>query len=97
METPDSQHFKQSFGFGGKNLCCTLSVYFVAAEFAAKMVCNFSDDEISLFIDSIDNIQSRVESIVEIYWSDLRNGKQYSAENLYLIVRRQLLPSNHGN
>ena len=28
METPGLRSLKQSFGFGGRNLCCTLSVYY---------------------------------------------------------------------
>ena len=31
-----SRLLKQSFGCGGKNLCCTLSVYYIAAEFCYK-------------------------------------------------------------
>jgi len=85
---------------GGWNLCCTLSVYYVAANFATNMVCNFPDDEISRFIDRITNIRSRFGLILETYRSNLQNGKQYSAENVYLIGRRQLLlgtGSNHRN
>ena len=86
--------------WGGWNLCCTLSVYYVAANFATNMVCNFPDDEISRFIDRITNIRSRFGLILETYRSNLQNGKQYSAENVYLIGRRQLLlgtGSNHRN
>jgi len=63
------------------------------------MVYNFPD-EISWFINRITNIRSRFGLILETYRSNLKNGKQYSTENLYLIGRRQLLPgtgSNHGD
>ena len=56
------------------------------------VVCNFPDDEISLFINTVTNIRSRFELILETHSSNLQNSKQYSAENLYLIGRRQLLP-----
>jgi len=36
METPVLPRLKQSFGWGGRNLCCTLSMYYVAAEFCYK-------------------------------------------------------------
>jgi len=44
------------------------------------MVCNFPNDEIPSFIDSITNIQSSFRPILERYWSNLRNSKQYSAK-----------------
>jgi len=56
METPGSRRLKQSFGCGARNLCCTLSVYYVAAEYATNMVC--PNDEISWFINRITNICS---------------------------------------
>ena len=68
--------------------------------FATNMVCNFPDDEISWFTNRITNIRSRSGLILETYSGNLRNGKQYSAENLYLISRRQILPgigSNHAS
>ena len=64
------------------------------------MVSNLRDEESSSFIDSITNIQICFGPILEIYWSNLRNGYHCTAEYLYLIGRRQLLPdteSNHGN
>jgi len=64
------------------------------------MVCNFPDDEVSWLTNRIINIRSRFGLILVTYRSNLQNGKQYSAENLYLIGRRRLLPgtgSNHGN
>jgi len=36
MKTPGSRRLKHSFGCGGRNLCRTLSVYYVAAEFCYK-------------------------------------------------------------
>ena len=36
MEMPGSCNLKHSFGYGGRNLCCTSSVYYVAAEFCYK-------------------------------------------------------------
>jgi len=36
MEMPGSCCLKQFFCYGGRNLCCTLSVYYVAAEFCYK-------------------------------------------------------------
>ena len=60
--------------------------------FATKMVCNFPGDEIFSFDNSIANIWCRFRPSLETYWGNLRNGKQYSLENLYLIDRRQLLP-----
>jgi len=45
--------------------------------FATQMVCNFPDDEISLFIDSFTKIRSRFGPILEIYCSNLQTGKQY--------------------
>ena len=44
------------------------------------MVCYFSDGELSSFIISITNIRSHFGPILEIYGSNLQNGKQYSAE-----------------
>jgi len=52
------------------------------------MVCNFPDDEISWFINRITNICSRFGLILETDRSNLQNGKQYSADNLYVIGRR---------
>ena len=52
------------------------------------VVCNFPDDEISLFINTVTNIRSRFELILETHSSNLQNSKQYSAENLYLIGDR---------
>jgi len=36
METPGLRRLKQSFGCGDKNLSCTLSMYYEAAEFCYK-------------------------------------------------------------
>jgi len=64
------------------------------------MVRNFPDDESSRFINRITDIRSCFGLILETYRSNLRSGKQYSAEHFYLIGGRQLLPgtgSNRGN
>ena len=75
MDTPGLRRLKQSFGRGGRNLRCTLSVYYVAAEFATNMVCNLPDNETSWFIHRITNIRSRFGLILEPYRSNLQNSK----------------------
>jgi len=51
-------------------------------------------------INRITSIRSHGGLILETYRRNLQNGKRFSAENLYLIGRRQLLSgtgSNRGN
>jgi len=48
------------------------------------MVRNFPNDEISWFINMITNIRNHSGPSLETCRSILQNGKQYSAENLYL-------------
>jgi len=70
-------------------------VYLIATKFCHKYgICYFPDTEISWFINRIKNIRSCFGLILETYRSNLQNGKQYSAENIYLISRRQLLPGS---
>jgi len=52
-KTPSLDPLRQSFGLGGRNLRCTLSVYFIATKYCYKDVCNFPDYEIFLFTESI--------------------------------------------
>ena len=47
----------QSLGVGGRNSGRILYAYFIAAEFSAKMVCNFPGDEVSSLFDSITEVQ----------------------------------------
>jgi len=85
METPGSHRLKQSFGCGDRNLCCILSVYYVAAEFSYKWYATFQMMKFLGLLERITNIRSRFGLILVTYRSNLQNGKQYSVENLYLI------------